>query len=338
MKFGLRTPSWAKTFGAYRSQWKRALMRLFFPGAYGKRSMGWLTNPRKAAYNWWYNRTSFGIDRVLGVKRVGGGFGFACFLLASIVCLPADMINSGVKASRIKKARKQRASSQGNTYRRKTQTSNKRSVSTHTATSATHTSKPRSTSTTHSAADSVSNNIKQNVSNAAPPTVTVTVASQNVSKPVESYSTQATGPTPANETPTLTLPYINDPATIPAEQVTVPEKSPESTPKSKPKYDNDQYIRKRMIIAGSSYCDSATLDKLYVGAYIEIVLEPDNAYDKDAIMPTFEGTKIGYIAKADKAPYVTCIKLGRSVYGVITDIKTDVFPVQYEYETWFNSK
>ena len=53
----------------------------------------------------------------------------------------------------------------------------------------------------------------------------------------------------------------------------------ENTPKSKPKHEKDQYIRKRMFIAGSSYCDKAVLEKLSVGTYFEVVAEPDNPHD-----------------------------------------------------------
>lgn len=337
MKFGLRTPSWTKTFGAYRSQWKRSLMRLFFPKVYGKRGMGWLTNPRKAAYNWWYNRTSFSIYQLFGIKR-GGGFGFACFLAASIICFPVDMISSGTKASRIKKARKQRAISQGTTNKRKTREGDTRSASTHTATSAARESQARSTSTSaaRTTPSSIYDHTQKTVSNTASSTVTSTAVPQGVVKPAELYSTQAKSSAPANEEASVTLPYINAPATKPIEHETTPKEPLENTPKSKPKHECDQYIRKRMIVAGSSYCDKTVLDKLSVGAYIELVPEPDNAYDKDAIMLTLEGAKIGYVAKSDKAAYVTCIKLGRSVYGVITDINTDVFPTQYEYETWFD--
>lgn len=57
--------------------------------------------------------------------------------------------------------------------------------------------------------------------------------------------------------------------TAPAEPViTEPD---ENTPKSTPKNEKDQYIRKRMIIAGSSYCDKAVLDQLVVGSCIELV-------------------------------------------------------------------
>ena len=118
----------------------------------------------------------------------------------------------------------------------------------------------------------------------------------------------------------------------------LPKEPDENTPKSTPKHEKDQYIRKRMIIAGSSYCDSGVLAKLTVGTYFDLVAEPDNPYDKDAVMLTLDGEKIGYIAKADKLAFVTCLKLKRKIYGVITAIQADEFPTKYEFETWFDSE
>ena len=109
----------------------------------------------------------------------------------------------------------------------------------------------------------------------------------------------------------------------------------ENTPKSKPKDEKDQYIRKRMIIAGSSYCDAEILERLQVGTYFEMESEPDNPHDKDAVKLTLNGEKIGYIAKSDRLPFATCLKLKRRVYGVITDIITEPFPTRYEFEAWF---
>ena len=110
----------------------------------------------------------------------------------------------------------------------------------------------------------------------------------------------------------------------------------ENTPKSKPKHEKDQYIRKRMMIAGSSYCEKSVLDKLTIGTYIELLPEPTNAYDKNAIMLMYDGNKIGYIAKEDNMMFGICLRIGRKVYGVITDIKTESVPTKYEYETWFD--
>ena len=76
--------------------------------------------------------------------------------------------------------------------------------------------------------------------------------------------------------------------------------------------------------------------KVSVCICFDLKSEPDNPHDKDAVKLTLEGEKIGYIAKADRLPFVTCVKLKRKVYGVITDIITESFPTQYEFETWFD--
>lgn len=59
MKFGLRTPSLKKRISA-RTSWKRALRHS--AGLKAPRGAGWITNPKKAAYNRIYNKTSFSID------------------------------------------------------------------------------------------------------------------------------------------------------------------------------------------------------------------------------------------------------------------------------------
>lgn len=61
MKFGLRTPSLkkslkARTTGKVKRQVKKALI-----SGYGKKGMGWIKNPKKAAYNKVYNKTSFSL-------------------------------------------------------------------------------------------------------------------------------------------------------------------------------------------------------------------------------------------------------------------------------------
>lgn len=58
MKVGLRIPSPKKRLAARTSpaRWIRHSVGLRAP-----RGWGWLTNPRKAAYNRVYNRTTFGL-------------------------------------------------------------------------------------------------------------------------------------------------------------------------------------------------------------------------------------------------------------------------------------
>lgn len=59
MKFGLRKPSLKRSFSARTTgRAKRAVKRALIPG-YGKKGTGWLRNPKKAAYNKVYHKTTF---------------------------------------------------------------------------------------------------------------------------------------------------------------------------------------------------------------------------------------------------------------------------------------
>ena len=61
MKFGLRTPSLKKSFKARTTgRAKMTIKRALIPG-YGKKGVGWIKNPKKAAYNKIYHKTSFSI-------------------------------------------------------------------------------------------------------------------------------------------------------------------------------------------------------------------------------------------------------------------------------------
>ena len=61
MKFGMRTPSPMRSFKARTTgKWKRQAKKALFPG-YGKKGMGWIRNPRKAAYNKICRKTTFSI-------------------------------------------------------------------------------------------------------------------------------------------------------------------------------------------------------------------------------------------------------------------------------------
>lgn len=62
MKFGYRTPSLKKRIAA-RTSLKRIVRHNM--GLKAPRGFGWLTNPKKAAYNRVYNRTSRGCMMVL---------------------------------------------------------------------------------------------------------------------------------------------------------------------------------------------------------------------------------------------------------------------------------
>ena len=62
MKFGMRKPSLKKSLKARTSgKAKRAIKKFVIPG-YGKKGSGWVKNPKKAAYNKVYKKTTFGIS------------------------------------------------------------------------------------------------------------------------------------------------------------------------------------------------------------------------------------------------------------------------------------
>ena len=70
MKFGLRKPSVKKSLKARTTgKLKRKVKKSVNP-LYGKKGMGWVNNPKKAAYNKVYNKTSFGLGDV--VKKLSG--------------------------------------------------------------------------------------------------------------------------------------------------------------------------------------------------------------------------------------------------------------------------
>lgn len=104
----IRKPSFMKIIGAYRSQWKRYLMRIFTFGLYGKKGMGWIKDPKKAFYNWWYYRTSVSIPRLLGYKPSRFSFLVAgiLFCVVSILLSPVDVVRTGLVAHSIKSNRK----------------------------------------------------------------------------------------------------------------------------------------------------------------------------------------------------------------------------------------
>ena len=58
MKFGIRTPSLKKSISArITGRAKRSIKKALIPG-YGKKGRGWITNPKKAAYNKIYRKTT----------------------------------------------------------------------------------------------------------------------------------------------------------------------------------------------------------------------------------------------------------------------------------------
>lgn len=61
MKFGIRKPSIKKSISARTTgRAKRTIKKAIILG-YGKKGMGWIKNPKKAAYNKVYKKTSFSL-------------------------------------------------------------------------------------------------------------------------------------------------------------------------------------------------------------------------------------------------------------------------------------
>ena len=64
MKYGMRKPSVKKSIKARTTgQAKRAVKKAVVPG-YGKKGSGWVKDPKKAAYNKVYNKTTFGVNDI----------------------------------------------------------------------------------------------------------------------------------------------------------------------------------------------------------------------------------------------------------------------------------
>ena len=61
MKYGVRKPSLKKSISARTTgRAKRAVKKAVIPG-YGAKGRGWVTHPKKAAYNKVYKKTTFSI-------------------------------------------------------------------------------------------------------------------------------------------------------------------------------------------------------------------------------------------------------------------------------------
>ena len=61
MKFGMRKPSIKRSISARTTgKWKRQAKKAIIPG-YGRKGMGWVRNPKKAAYNKVYKKTTFSL-------------------------------------------------------------------------------------------------------------------------------------------------------------------------------------------------------------------------------------------------------------------------------------
>lgn len=102
MKFGFRRPSLRKRIAALTS-WKRVVRHSL--GLKAPRGMGWLTNPRKAAYNRVYNRTTKGCLVLLLALPCSTLLAVAFLLLLLTMSSYANGIIATLKSSSIVECR-----------------------------------------------------------------------------------------------------------------------------------------------------------------------------------------------------------------------------------------
>lgn len=66
MKIGFRKPSLEKSISARTTGKLKRKIKSSINPLYGKKGMGWINNPKKAAYNKVYNKTSVGLKNLFG--------------------------------------------------------------------------------------------------------------------------------------------------------------------------------------------------------------------------------------------------------------------------------
>jgi len=90
MKFGPRKPSLRKSLAA-KSSLKRAVRNSL--GLKAPKGWGWLTNPKKAAYNRVYNRTTFSLGQLFGSansRKAGSGCMLSILLWCGLILAVAS--------------------------------------------------------------------------------------------------------------------------------------------------------------------------------------------------------------------------------------------------------
>ncbi len=95
MKFGMRKPSLKKRVSA-RTSWKRYVRHNL--GVKAPRGYGFITDPKRAAYNKVYRKTTFSVDDAAKMVANGHG-GLSCGgALISVVFPPLAVIDKGCLA------------------------------------------------------------------------------------------------------------------------------------------------------------------------------------------------------------------------------------------------
>ena len=103
------------------------------------------------------------------------------------------------------------------------------------------------------------------------------------------------------------------------------EKKDENAPKSMPLSEKDTYYRKRLLLQIAE-------DKKEIMAEIRVGTVLDFALDesKKFVYVLHKGTMIGQVPPADTLPITTALKLGRTMYAIVTEIKGN----EIECEGW----
>jgi len=82
VRFGFRVPSLRKRIAA-RTSWERTVRSSL--GLRAPRGWGWITNPRRAAYNRIYNRTTVGLGKGCVVILLIAAAGIVTVITAAMV-------------------------------------------------------------------------------------------------------------------------------------------------------------------------------------------------------------------------------------------------------------
>ena len=103
------------------------------------------------------------------------------------------------------------------------------------------------------------------------------------------------------------------------------EKKDENAPKSTPLSEKDTYYRKRLTIQIAED-KKEFMAEIKVGTVLDFALDESKKF----VYVLHKGTMIGQVPPADTLPIATALKLGRTMYAIVTEIKGN----EIECEGW----
>ncbi len=289
--------------------------------------MGWLTNPKKAWYNWFYYRSSISIPRLLGYKPSFGATMAALFVASmfNLVALPVDTVKAASKSRKIKKNIKENKRSVGMS------SDSKRTELSRTETE----SKQTSSTITKSTLEKTAKNKTETAKVAKSPSATHSVSSANSKMDTNvKKRTTAQKSLPADKRSEIATnidkktfePGLEN-LLKPVQPLPTP-KSDKTSSKSIPKNKTDAYIQKKILLEDVLN----DIGELIEGAYLDV--EHDASANRVKLM--YKGNPVGLLSEEDSFPIILCLRIGRKLYGVITDVKTDDQKTKIEIELWFS--